>query len=282
MLNLIHLFYSATYPTTPGLGAGSASTGINATNYNALVDNINAIGADLVDARGDGQVFPGTDHTASQPTDLDDTMQAIRHMLAHLSGETNYYDAPAGSLKTHNHTTGQGGTVLWSAIGDNDRFVELHPPSGTWTTSLFGAAASGTNTGTTSEGNSVVSNVGRNYHQFVSSEGILNDYILAVEFVLPKNFTAWATTDAIQIWFYTSQENIYVNIFDAYIYKSGYGSVVASAVNNLSGGLWEELDFDAVDLGSWSADDIMVLYFKMSSKDAQPVRVGNIKLNYTS
>ncbi len=94
----------ATYPSNPGLSQGTNGTAVNPTNWNMLVDNINTIGSDLVDARGDGQQFPGTDHNAAQATDLDDILQAIKHMLADISGETNWYDAPAAGLKSHDHS----------------------------------------------------------------------------------------------------------------------------------------------------------------------------------
>jgi hypothetical protein len=83
----------ATYPTTPALSQGTTSTEVNVTNWNTLIDNINAIGADLVAARGDGQTFPGVGHTAGQATDLDDALQAIRHQFSHML-PTNWYANP--------------------------------------------------------------------------------------------------------------------------------------------------------------------------------------------
>lgn len=88
----------ATYPTSPALPQGVAGTDVDPTNWNKFVDNINAIGADLVDARGDGQTFPGTPHTSGQSSDIDNMLQSIRHMIADITGETNWFNQVATSL----------------------------------------------------------------------------------------------------------------------------------------------------------------------------------------
>ena len=41
----------ATYPSNPSLSQGTNETAVNPTNWNTLIDNINAIGADLVKLR---------------------------------------------------------------------------------------------------------------------------------------------------------------------------------------------------------------------------------------
>jgi len=272
-----------TYPANPALPQGDADTLVNPTNWNTLVDNINAIGADLVDGRGDGQAFPGTDHTANQSTDIDDALQAIRHMLVHLLGETNWYDAPAGSLKVHDHSSGKGGAVPWSSIAANVRFREIHPhyPGEMETLSLRGAAASGQNTGTRSQGIDVVSYVERHYHQFESSETGLQDVYVAVRFTLPEDFTAWATSNAIQIE-YRTESGTSVNCHvDSYIYKSGAASLVASSENNANTS-WSTIVIDDSVLGSWSAGDIMEIYLKLETRTDYYARVGKIRFNYTS
>jgi len=47
----------------------------------------------------EGQDFPGTDHTADQATTIEEELDAIRHMLSDLGGETNWYDEVPVSLK---------------------------------------------------------------------------------------------------------------------------------------------------------------------------------------
>jgi len=101
----------STYPSSPALSAVTSGTAVNAAWGNSAIDNINAIGADLVDARGESQAFPGTDHATGQITDVNDMLCALKHMVAQLSGQTNWYDDFSGSLKTHTHASGQGGSV---------------------------------------------------------------------------------------------------------------------------------------------------------------------------
>jgi hypothetical protein len=273
----------ATYPSTPGLPQGTNETAVNPTNWNTLVDNINAIGADLVDARGDGQEFPGTDHTAGQATDLDDILQAVKHMLGDISGETHWYDEPAANLKSHDHSSGKGGAVPWSSIGSGNRKMELHPeyPGAVWTTSLRGASPSGNNTVDRSTGQDVVSYVARNHYEATSSESSLQDYYVALRFTLPEDFSAWASSNAIQIEYRTESAPSVDCHVDVYIYKSGTATLVASSENNANTA-WSTIVIDDSTLGSWSADDIVEIYLKLETRNNYYARVGKVRFNYTS
>lgn len=273
----------ATYPSNPNLPQGTNETAVNPTNWNTLVDNVNAIGADLVDARGDGQEFPGTDHTAGQATDLGDILQATKHMLADISGETNWYDEPAASLNSHDHSSGKGGSIPWGSIASNARFKELHPqyPGAVWTTSLRGAAASGNNLGTQDTGEDVVSYVARHYFEFSSSETSLQDYYVALRFTLPEYFNAWATSNAIQIEYRTESGTSINCHVDAYIYKSGAASLVASSENNASTS-WSTIVIDDSALGTWSSGDIVEIYLKLETRNDYYARVGKVRFNYSS
>jgi len=273
----------ATYPSNPSISQGTNETAVNPTNWNMLVDNINAIGSDIVDARGDGQEFPGTDHTASQATDLDEALQAVRHILADISGETNWYDAPSANLKLHDHSTSKGGAIPWSSIASNTRFAELHPeyPGAVWTASLRGAAASGNNTASLSTDQDVVSYIARNYYEATSSEASLQDYYVALRFTLPEDFNAWAQSNAVQIE-YKTESGTYLNSSVAlYIYKAGTFALVASSENN-SNTIWSTITVDDSALGSWSSGDIVEMYLKLKTRNDYYARVGKIRFNYTS
>ena len=273
----------ATYPSNPSIPQGTSATPVNPTNWNTLVDNINAIGSDLVDARGDGQAFPGTDHAAGQATDLDDILQAVKHILADISGETNWYDAPAASLESHDHSSGKGGAIPWSSMASNARFAELHPeyPGAVWTTSLRGAAASGNNTADLSSDQDVVSDVARNYYEASSSEASLQDYYVALRYTLPEDFSTWASSNAIQIE-YRTESGTYLNSHaDVYIYKSGSSSLVASSEDNVSTD-WSTIVIDDSALGSWSSGDIMEIYLKLETRNDYYARAGKTRFNYTS
>lgn len=274
----------ATYPNNPNLTQGTNATAVNASNWNTLVDNINAIGSDLVDARGDSQAFPGTPHTAGQCGDINDILQAIRHILTHVSGETNWYNAPPGSLKLHNHTSGQGGLIPWSSLGSSvSRKVELHPQyrGALLTKSLRGASPSGNNTITINTDVDVVSYIGRHYYEGTSSQLSLQDYYVAVRFTLPIDFGSWASSNAIQIEYKTGSALSSDCHIDAYIYKSGSGSVIVSSENNVNLN-WSNIGISGASLGSWSAGDIIEMYLKLESRNNNAVKIGKIAFNYTS
>ena len=48
----------------------------------------------------EGQEFPGTDHTPAQATNIEEELDALRHMLSDVSGEANWYDEIPVSLKS--------------------------------------------------------------------------------------------------------------------------------------------------------------------------------------
>jgi hypothetical protein len=276
---------NANYPSLDaGIDQGTNETPVDVENWNQFVDNLNEVIDDLILANGDGSAFPGTGHTAGQSICMDDAMQAIRHQLVHVLGETYWYDAPAGSLKAHTHAIGQGGLIPWGSLGaSNVRKVELHPlfPGGFVTTSLRGSAPSGNNTITVTNGTTLNSYVCRQYYKCISAELTLQDTYLALRFTLPKDFGAWATSNAIQIEYVTNSALSSDCHVDVYVYKSGNGTVVTNSDNNVNVN-WSNIGINGTNLGSWSADDILELYIKLESRNSHDSAIGKIALNYTS
>lgn len=273
----------ATYPSNPNIPQGTNETAVNPTNWNMLVDNINAIGTDLVNSRGDGQTFPGTPHTPGQSNNINDMLNAIRHMIVTISGESNWYDDTAANLKVHDHSSNKGGAIPWRSIGTGNRSIELHPeyPGAVWTKSLRGAPPSGSNVVDRSTDQDVLSYVARNYYEADSSEALLQDYYIALRFTLPEDFGSWSSSNAIQIEYKTESLIINDNHVDAIIYKSGNADIVASIENNTSI-TWSTIVIDDSALGYWLPGDIMELYLKLETRNNCYARVGRIKLNYAS
>lgn len=273
-----------TYPSATTIPTGTNNTPVDITNWNRFVDNLNTLIADLILANGDGQAFPGTDHTALQSICMDDAMQSMRHQVAHLTGETYWYDAPAGSLKVHTHAVGQGGLVPWGSLGaSNVRKVELHPAyrGSLITTSLRGASPSGNNAITITNNVDVVSYVGRHYYDGASASASLQDTYIAVRFTVPIDFGAWASANAIQIEFKTGSALSSDCHVDVYVYKSGNGTVITNSDNNVNVN-WSSIGFSGANLGTWAADDILELYIKLESRNTNFARIGKVALNYTS
>jgi len=273
-----------TYPTNLVIAQGTLETTLNTTNWNIFVDQINAIAADLVAVRTEIETFSGVDHTAAQATDVTTALGSIRHMLTEISGETNWYDDPAGSLKIHNHSVGQGGLIPWGVLGiSNSRKIELHPQyrGAVLTKSLRGASASGNNTITINTDVDVVSYMGRHYYEGISSQASLQDYYAALRFTLPTDFGSWATSNAIQIEYRTGSALSSDCHVDVYIYKSGNGTAITNSDNNVNVN-WSNIGISGSNLGTWSPSEILEIYLKLESKNNNYARIGKVALNYTS
>lgn len=273
----------AIYPANPNLAQGTSDTPANPTSWNTLIDNINAIGDDLVDGRGDGQTFPGTPHTAGQATDIDGILQAIKHMLSDIGGEVNWYDDPGANLKVHDHSTGKGGAVPWSSIDSGSRKIQLHAEyaGAIWTDALRGDSPSGNNTGTKSIDLELDSNATKIFYEFTSAETSLQDYYVCLLFTLPDWFGSWASENALQIEF-RSESNISINCHvDIYVYKSGSADQVASSTDNANVA-WSTITIDDSSLGSWAAGDIIEIWLKLETRNDYYARVGKITFNITT
>ncbi|MGQ9610003.1 MAG: hypothetical protein ACUVWN_11905 [bacterium] len=271
----------ATYPNRPNLPGVSSETYVDSVWGNSVIDNINAIGDDLVNTFGDEQNFPGIEHSPGQIQSISGAIQAIRHMLVHIIGKTNWYEEPNGSLRAHNHSEEQGGLIPWSSIGaSNYRSVVLSPKyfGALQTNSLRGGTASGNNIITLTTGVELVSSVGKYYYEGISDQTNLNDTYIALLYDLPVDFNSWSE-NAIQIEYKTGSALSSYNHIDVYIYKSGTSNVIASSENNVNTS-WSTINIGSSSLGNWSAGDALELYIKFESKSNNYVRVGKITFGY--
>lgn len=273
----------ATYPASPVLSQGTDGTEVNPVNWNTFVDNINAIGADLVASRGDGQTFPGTPYSSGQSTNLDDALQALRHMVSLVSGETNWFDAPSGSLADHDHSVGEGGSIGWDVIGTGTCKKLFYPEfSGAIRTdSLRGASASGNNSLTFTVDQEVVSDVSYNFYEATSSEVTRQDTFVSLILELPEQFDSWASSNALRVTYRTESATWTNCHVDLYVYKGGSAGQIHSDEQN-SSLTWTTIDVDSSDLGTWSAGDQLELYFKLETSSNYFARLAQVELNYVS
>lgn len=263
-----------TYPSKPEIPTGTNNTEVNTTNWNMFVDNINAIANDLVDSRGDSQSFPGIEHSPGQSTDLDDAIQAIRHIINHLVGKSYWYEDPGCSLTSHDHSSAKGGLLPYSSLGDGTFYIDLHPLYFGYiqTDSLRGAPPSGNNNIIITSGEEVINNVARHFYNGISSLTNLQDSYISVRFTLPKIFSSW---QSISIEFKTNSLLTSNNNVSVYLYKAGVANVVASSENNVNTS-WSNIVLSS--LGSWTSGDILELYIRLASRSNNNVRVGMIRL----
>ncbi len=136
----------------------------------------------------------------------------------------------------------------------------------------------------------------QNYYEWSSSQSTLNDYTIAVRVTLPRDFSAWATTDsAIKIRFNTELTTTDSNKLDVFIYNTDVSLSAADQSTpvvyrqaNVSSTqkTWSEITISASELDSGinrdidTAGETMVIYLKMYSKNNNYVQVGDIVLNY--
>ncbi len=142
-----------------------------------------------------------------------------------------------------------------------------------------------------------------NYYEWTSTQGSLQDYTIAVKVMLPSDFSAWASSNAVQINYATENTATAKNKLDVSIYNmtTNPDKVVYQTLTNASGtnGVWTTATVDdsqLVDSTSpdWStAGETAVIFIKpYSLVDAVNctggvdngcyVRIGDIVLNYVA
>lgn len=130
-----------------------------------------------------------------------------------------------------------------------------------------------------------------NYYMWTASAlGSDQQYTVAVRVTLPKDFSDWATGNAITVDFNTPFTNSALNSLDVFIYKGGdtTGRAVAFSKSNVSGTSknWTQVAFTKTQLTSvaptlTAAGQVAVFYLTFhSTNTVNYVQVGDITLNY--
>ena len=129
----------------------------------------------------------------------------------------------------------------------------------------------------------------RTYYEWNSTEGTLQSYTVAVRITLPQDFSAWATSNALQISYTTESTSTANNALDAYVYLSSNSTTsVASDTTNAAAiaETWEAITIDDSVLDDaaapeWdAAGETAIVYLRMSSTGGNFVRLGDVTLNY--
>ena len=131
----------------------------------------------------------------------------------------------------------------------------------------------------------------RNYYQWTSSVASLNMYTVAVRVRLPKDFSAWATSNALQVDYATSSTSTANNFLDTRVYlETNSTTAVAATTNSVSAvaNTWTTVTIDDSVLNDGSApdwngaDQQATIYLRMGALSSNTVRIGEIRLNYLS
>jgi hypothetical protein len=179
----------------------------------------------------------------------------------------------------------------YSGAGRPTKTISLQPEyAGGVITAFYGAGTDSSITGAlTSDADTSASNNLRTYYEWSSSQGSLNYYTVAVRVKLPKDFSAWATSNALQVDHVTESTNAANNVLDIRVYlESDVTTAVAADTGNVSAvaATWrtETIDDSVLDDGAsteWdAADETAIIYLRMGSLSDNYSRIGEIKLNY--
>lgn len=160
--------------------------------------------------------------------------------------------------------------------------------SGGTLTAFYGAGTDTNITGSmTADVETSSANSLRTYYQWLrTTDATQHFYTVAVRVTLPSDFSAWATSNALQVAYVTQSATNTVSDLDVRVYlESNSTTAVATSADNASTS-WTTVTIDdsTLDDGSapeWdAAGETAVMYLRMGSASSNYVRVGSITLNY--
>jgi hypothetical protein len=196
------------------------------------------------------------------------------------------------------------GMVIESGSNDGTGFVYSNGgrPTKTITLSPEYAGAVLTASGSASVNGSMTSDASpsaalsnfTNYYEWTSSQTSFQDYTVSVRFKVPKDFSAWATSNAVQISYNTELGGNGSNKLDVIMYNADVSlssedqaTPIAMRTNqNTSAKTWTQITIDDSEIDAGNArdldavDDVGIIYLKMYSKDSNHVQIGDIVLSY--
>jgi hypothetical protein len=195
----------------------------------------------------------------------------------------------SGNTFTFDPSTG----ATYAGTARKTKTITLVPEySGGVLTAFYGAGTDTNITGSMTSDTDTSGNLLRNYYQWSSSQVALHYYTVAVRVKLPKDFSAWATSNAVQLDYATQSTSSTNNVVDVRIYNGDDtpGTAVATSTSNVSGvaSTWTTVTIDDSTLDDASApewdaaDESAVIYIRMGSLSSNVVKIGDIRLNYLS
>lgn len=160
--------------------------------------------------------------------------------------------------------------------------------SGGTLTAFYGAGTDTNITGTmTADVETSAANELRTYYSWTrTTDATQHYYTIAVRVILPADFAAWATSNALQVEYVTGSATNTVSDLDVRVYlESDATTAVASSADNASTS-WTAVTIDDSVLDDASAPEwdaageTAVIYLRMGSASSNAVKVGDIVLNY--
>jgi hypothetical protein len=180
--------------------------------------------------------------------------------------------------------------MTYQGTGRKQKTITLSPEyPGAVLSAYYGAGTDTNLTGNmtsdtdTTQGTSI-----RNYYQWLrTTDATQHFYTVAVRVTLPKDFSTWATTNALVVNYRTQSATNTVSDLDVRVYNENSATIVASSTDQASTS-WTTIAIDDSVLddntsSEWdAADETAVIYLRMGSASSNYVQIGDIQLNYMS
>jgi len=201
------------------------------------------------------------------------------------------YRSAAGKLTIGDGTNGltvdtnsSGTAITYTGNSRPTKTITLSPEyAGAVLTQFYGAGtdatpASGSNMisdADTTTGTSI-----RTYYEWKATNASQQFYTVAVRVTLPKDFSAWTTSNAVVVNYITQSATSTNSSLDVRVYNDNSSSVVASTTG-LTSTSWTTTAFGSSSLTGWAtAGQSAVIYLRMGSASSNYVHIGDIQLNY--
>ncbi|HXC04989.1 MAG TPA: hypothetical protein VNZ86_09570, partial [Bacteroidia bacterium] len=264
-------------------GPGSSGAGANAaldvrSNLGTLpaasISGRTSFATAIVDQSGNGDIF-----TASKSGATKFTVQNSGVVV--IGSNTN------GIVFDPTLLTNPSGQVYFGSARPTKQIVLSPEYAGAVLTASNSASTVGFMTSDASPSASSSTYNFENYYQWVSTDTSLDDYTVAVRVTLPKDFSAWPTSNAVQVDYNTNIKDKTSNKLDVLIYVPSVSSstpqVYDQANFSATDKTWATESYTGAQVTNWSqTNPTAVIYLKMYSKNGLYTQVGDIKLNYLS
>ncbi len=206
------------------------------------------------------------------------------------------YRSASGELSiTDNTTAGSGNyfqfdTVNGPTYGGTARptkQIALSPEYAGGVLSAFYGDATDTNvTGTMTSDADSSGNLFRTYYQWSRTQSTQHWQTVAVRVTLPQDFSAWTTSNALQIDYKTGSATESNSEVEVHVYNSSNATEVTHVITGTASTSWatQTIDDSVLDAGNAqdldAAGETAIIYLRMGSQSSNAAQVGDIKLNY--
>jgi len=138
--------------------------------------------------------------------------------------------------------------------------------------------------GTENVGQLIVDHSGstlRNFYQWTSTRGTLQDYDILLRAALPADFVRWGS-GAITLDYRSASSDSNLNQADVTVYDTAGAVVTLSgdSATDLAGTSWTTATWSFAGTPTWTAEGEIVMRIRLFSQSSSPMQVGRLKLKY--